>query len=118
MHKILLVEDDVIVALDASLALEDGGYGVLHADNAVQAFDVMEAGGFAALITDVNLGPGEDGFAVARRWRSLHPGKAVIFLSGEDAAACADKGVQPSEWFAKPFAADRMLTLLDGLLRP
>lgn len=112
MHQILLVEDDILAATCTSLALEDGGYGVFHACNAQEAYDAIEANGFAALVTDINLGAGEDGFGVARMWRRRHPAGPVVFVSGEDAVRYANEAVQPSELISKPFEPALVLAFL------
>ncbi len=112
MHNILLVEDDILAATCTSLALEDGGYGVFHAANAEEAYEALKVDGFAALVTDINLGAGEDGFGVARHWRTLHPTGPVVFVSGEDAVRYAREAVQPSELITKPFEPALVLAFL------
>ena len=112
MRHILFVEDDPLIALDTSTALEDGGYEVFHAENAEQAIEAIEADGFSALVTDINLGDGEDGFGVARRWRERHPDGPVVFVSGADAHRHAAEGVKPSELITKPFAPEEVLAFL------
>lgn len=112
MRELLLVEDDQIVALDTTGALRDAGYGVEHASDAAAAVEALTNRWFDALITDVNLGPGADGFSVAQRWRSLHPDKPVIFLTGEGPAACKMAGVSQSEWMGKPFDCQRLVAAL------
>jgi len=112
MHQILLVEDDFLVALCTSTALVEGGYGVVHAENAAQARQALETDGFAALVTDINLGDGESGFDIARHWRTLQPHRPVVFVSGADAFRHAAEGVQPSDLITKPFEPEQVLAAL------
>jgi len=116
MQQILLVEDDALTALVTSLALEDGGYGVHHAQNAAEAIDALKVDGFAALVTDIDLGQGEDGFGVARHWRALHPHGLVVFVSGQDAHRYAQEAVHPSDLITKPFEPDQVVALLNKRL--
>jgi len=118
MRQLLLVEDDFIVAMDTSGALREAGYGVVHAQDAASAMDAVSSTRFAALITDVNLGAGVNGFAIAHQWRALHPGKPVIFLTGEGPVACSAAGVAQSEWMGKPFDCVRLLKMLAQVLDP
>ena len=113
MNQILLVEDDILIAVSTSLTLEDGGYRVFHAENAQQAVDALKVGRFAALVTDINLGPGEDGFSVARSWRAINPDKPVVFVSGDDAFRYAGEALQPSELITKPFDPQQILAFLN-----
>ena len=115
-RHILLVEDDPLIALGTSLALEDGGYDVFHAENAQQACEAIERDGFSALVTDINLGPGADGFHVARLWREMHPDGPVVFVSGADAGRYEAEGIRPSELITKPFEPDQVLAFLGRCL--
>jgi DNA-binding response OmpR family regulator len=116
MRQILLVEDDPLIALGTTLALEDRGYGVFHAETAEEAVNALEADGFSALVTDINLGPGADGFFVARRWREMHPDAPVVFVSGADAGRYEAEGVRPSELITKPFEPEQVLDFLTRCL--
>lgn len=115
-QQILLVEDDFLIAMVTSIALEEGGYGVFHAETAQQAFDAIDDNGFVALVTDINLGPGEDGFGVARHWRLAYPDGPVVFMSGADAFRYAAEAVQPSELITKPFEPAQVLAFLERRL--
>jgi DNA-binding response OmpR family regulator len=118
MGRILLVEDEVLIAEMIEEALEDRGFQVRSAHTDRGAYDILEgeARAFNVLIADVNLGPGTSGFDVARRARELHPDLKVIYITGH-AAHLEKMGVRDSVMFPKPFypddLADRVADLLE-----
>jgi CheY-like chemotaxis protein len=81
--SVLVVEDDPNVRLVLDELLHDQGLDVWLAPDDLTAYQVLsqEAGRFAVLLTDINLGAGSDGFDVARRARCLNADIKVIFIS-------------------------------------
>jgi DNA-binding response OmpR family regulator len=68
---------------------------------------------YAALVVDINLGPGTTGFDVARFGRQLSPSLPVIYVSGETSpSSFAAFGVPDSRFLAKPFTARELLEVL------
>ncbi len=117
MHssRILFVEDDVLCAIETCEALREHGYGVVEVHRAKDAFRVIaDHGRLTGLVTDVDLGPGADGFEIARRARAAHPGLPVVFISGSAAARHSAEGVIGSQFIAKPFHPRQVLEALDG----
>jgi CheY-like chemotaxis protein len=102
--KILYVEDDYVISLANCMALRDFGYDVTEAFSATEAVAILLCrDDLFALVTDINLGPGEDGFQVARRGRVAHPDLAVVFVSALSGGRYASEGVPSSEFISKPF---------------
>lgn len=81
-RRILLVEDEALIALPENQQLEKIGYSVIHASNAVAA--VEEAGRaeppFDAILMDIDLGRGPDGTQAAAEIL-LSREVPIIFLS-------------------------------------
>lgn len=78
-NKILLVEDEAIIALDIRFKLEDLGYAVFVADNAADAIDICEKENPDLIIADINIKGDMNGIEMAE---FLSPkGFKVIFLS-------------------------------------
>ena len=71
---------------------------------------------FRAVITDIRLGAGPDGWAVARRARELVPNMPVVYMSGDSAPEWSSKGVPNSLMVAKPFAPAQIITAVSTLL--
>ena len=62
MAIILVVEDDILLSLDTSEALEDGGFDVIAAANADEAIKVLETrNDIRTIFTDINMPGSMDG---------------------------------------------------------
>jgi CheY-like chemotaxis protein len=83
---ILFVDDNAVCGLETGSILRD-----LAADQLL-----------LALVTDVDLGPGPDGFDIARAARLSYPGLPVVYISGTASARHVAEGVPGSEFVAKP----------------
>lgn len=105
MHRlrILFVDDNFLFNVDSREFLQDLGIKVEPAYCASAAFEAIDRGRqLSALVTDVDLGPGPDGFEVARYARAAYPGLPVVYISGTRAASHAQEGVSGSEFIGKP----------------
>jgi CheY-like chemotaxis protein len=99
-----LVEDDYVINADISGVLEDLGVFVTSVHTSEAAIGVIDSGGYLkALLTDIDLGKGADGFEVARHARQRYPDLPVVFVSGTMASRHAAEGVTGSVLIAKPF---------------
>lgn len=79
---VLVVEDEVLVRLDLTEALEAAGYLVRHARSAEEALDMLETDqtiGVAFL--DIVL-PGMDGITLARTMDVKWPNVIIVYSSG------------------------------------
>ena len=64
-HRLLLVEDDTIVAAVIRGLLEREGHSLVHVANGLAALAELAQGSFDAVLLDLDL-PGVDGFQIAR----------------------------------------------------
>jgi len=115
---LLLVEDDDAVRLTLEEALHEGGFEVELANNGGEALAILEThkDKLRGLITDINLGPGPDGWEVARRGRELIPTLPVVYMSGAAGQEWTSRGVPHSTLVAKPFAPAQLITAISALL--
>jgi DNA-binding response OmpR family regulator len=115
---LLLVEDEHLIALALSDELVAAGYVVVSVHDGAAALDALRAdpARFRAVITDVRLGDGPDGWAVAHEARELSPSIAVVYMSGDSAAGWAAKGVPDSVMLAKPFASAQLVAAISALI--
>jgi DNA-binding response OmpR family regulator len=115
--KLLIVEDEFLIRLTLSEALQDDGFQVLEAGSGDEAAELLRAdGAVALLITDVQLPGSLDGRQLAEQARAARPELPVIFMTGRPDSVA---GVAPSArnvFISKPYlpseicAAARRLT--------
>ncbi len=117
-RHLLVVEDNELLSSMLSRILQGAGYRVTVCEAAEPALQMVEGGEEIALvITDIQLGAGMDGWALAERLASCAPGLPVLTMSG---FAPADPDAEPGAWRApmlrKPFRPREILALIDELL--
>jgi CheY-like chemotaxis protein len=116
--RVLFVEDDLILNMDICATLEDAGLSVTCAYSYASAIEAISRRDYlSALITDIDLGAGPDGFNVAHYARKLYPRLPVVFVSGTMGAHHPAKGVEGSVFLAKPFHPTQIIRALDQALR-
>lgn len=108
---VLLVEDEFLIRGLLHEALEEAGFRVVAAEHGGEAIKALDGEDrkVAALITDVRLGEGPDGWAVARYARKLKPNVPVIYFSGHSAADWPSEGVPNSLYLQKPLTAAQIV---------
>ena len=118
MPLILYVDDDVVLQLDAQAMLEAAGHEVIVASSGREACALMCAQGerLDALLTDINLGSGIDGWKVAEAGRDIRLSLPVLYLSGSDRGAFAAHGVADSAWISKPLEWGRVVEQVEAML--
>jgi two-component system OmpR family response regulator len=115
---ILYVEDEAIVALNITMALEEEGYVVEHVLSGNAALKAVEdrIADFTALLTDVRL-PEVDGWSIARRARELNPEIPVTYISGDSAIDWRAQGVPGSIMIQKPCSTDDVIATVASMLK-
>lgn len=117
VNSILLVEDEVVLCLALEAELVDAGYQVRIETTGDRGWAALEQGHhFHALVTNIRLSEGPDGWALARRARELYPTIAVIYVSGGSAADHPAEGVPESKMLSKPFKVELLLRAIAGAL--
>lgn len=112
--RVLLVEDDVLLAFPVEDCLLDAGHEVEVVHSGKDALDALhrDGGQIDALVTDIRLGPGPDGWEVARRARQLSTGIRVVYMTADSAASWQGNGVPGSTIFRKPYSLDDLVKWL------
>ncbi len=114
---ILIVDDECLIAEMVCDALSDSGFEVVVAHDAAEAIDrIAEKPEIAALVTDINMGAGADGWHVARCARDASPTLPVVYTTGGAAHEWTAKGVDGSVLLVKPFDVDRVVAAVTHLL--
>jgi len=90
--RILLVEDEVLIAAGELANLREYGYDVFHAVHGEQAIELVNKGNppVDLVLMDVNLGKGIDGPETARRILEVHD-VPIIFLSSHTSRDVVEK---------------------------
>ena len=110
--RVLLVDDDFLTTLAFRKVLEDSGFRVEPVYCGATALAAIRRSPPWALVTDVDLGRGPDGFDVARFARASRPGLPVVFISGHEGGRHASEGVADSDFIAKPCRGEQIAEAL------
>ncbi len=112
--RVLLIEDDNLVRTLVADILLDEDIEVDAVSNAEDALVLLGSGQVCdVLVTDINLGAGLDGLALADSVRSRYPEIAVVFVSGAPPAAGE---ISPRDRFLeKPFMPEQLVTIIEQL---
>jgi DNA-binding response OmpR family regulator len=115
---VLLVEDDTVLQEVLDTALVEAGFSIILASSGSQAMTELESdvARFQAVITDIKLGKGPDGWEVGRRARELAGDIPVVYMSGNSEQEWSSKGVPNSVMITKPFAAAQLVTAVATLI--
>ncbi len=104
-RTILFVEDEPLLGALMSDALADRGFTVHVAPNADDALDhLMSGADIDVMITDIDLGEGMDGAALAERARELRPSLPVIYASGRCRSIAQIAAVPDAVFMPKPYS--------------
>jgi CheY-like chemotaxis protein len=115
---VLVAEDEPTIKMVMEVALTDGGFSVLTAGSGADAMELLESRPeeLRALVTDIRLGMGPDGWDLAHRARELNGQIAVVYVTGDSVDDWPANGVPKSVVIQKPFAEAQLLTALSTLL--
>lgn len=80
-RSVLIVEDDALLRELIAVALERHGFAVETAASAADAKRAFSRGDHDAVVLDVSLGPGPNGFDLADALRAQAPHLAIVFLT-------------------------------------
>lgn len=116
-YHLLYVEDEHMVAIVVTMALEDAGFEVRHEDNGRSAVEALQdrPDDYDALVTDVRL-PELNGWSMAKQARAIRPGIPVVYVTGDSARDWEREGVPNSVMLQKPFANSDLIAALRALV--
>lgn len=116
--RILYAEDETLIAAMVEEFLSDAGFETIVAHDGEQAARMLarHRDDLAALVLDVQLGRGPNGWDLARQARASNPGLPVIYTTGDSAYQWTTEGVPHSLAIEKPFVESQLLAALSGLI--
>ncbi|WP_198970453.1 response regulator [Xylophilus sp. ASV27] len=116
--RLLLVEDDVMVASGIKLGLSGAGYAVDWVGSAERAEEVLRGERFDVAIIDIGL-PSTDGLELTRHLRQQGLALPILILTARDALQDRVQGLDlgADDYIVKPFELPDLLARLRALLR-
>ncbi len=116
--KILLVEDDRILAQSLKSYLETAGFQVTLATSYSEAVDQIERKGYDMYVLDVNLGDG-DGINLVRDLRDMKDDTPTIFISALTDVENITRGfsVGAEDYIKKPFDPEELVVRIRARLK-
>jgi two-component system OmpR family response regulator len=116
--RVLLVEDDVLIASFVSQGLEQQGIVIDHVGSAEQALPFINATHYDGAIIDLML-PGSDGLSLIERLRGQGHQLPVLILSAKSSVDDKVRGFRQGgdDYLTKPFALAELTARLHALLR-
>jgi DNA-binding response OmpR family regulator len=118
MTRILLAEDEPLVADMVRLNLEHAGFRVDAVPSGTAAVASLGQGAYDLVILDVMM-PGMDGFDVARQMRRSGVATPVLMLTarGDTSSKVAGLDAGADDYLTKPFAMPELLARVRALIR-
>ena len=116
--KILIVEDEHLLAESIGALLENQGFEVEMAFDGETGMQYAELGVYDLLILDVMM-PGLDGYEVARRVRARRLGVPILMLTAKSGLEDRIEGLNAGAdyYLTKPFDSRELLACINALLR-
>jgi len=116
--RILIVEDEVVVAKQIASALTEDGHDPVVVHDGEAALNAVRNASFDLIVLDIRL-PGIDGFQVLQRLRAQHLASRVVLLTARGAVDDRVTGLQlgADDYLPKPFAMRELVARVRALGR-
>lgn len=117
-NKILIVDDEVDIALILKLHLEDAGYKTVRAKDGVEALEQVKGESFDLVLLDIKM-PRMNGIEVLERIISDHRDTAVVMMTAHGSEDVAVEAMKKGaiDYIAKPFSTDDMLKRVERAIQ-
>jgi DNA-binding NtrC family response regulator len=116
-RRILIVDDAGPVVVLCVNVLQALGYAVKGANSGEVAVDILRKERFDMMVLDYKM-PGLTGFEVFAQARALHPGLAVVLVTGHGTPEVVDEANRLgfASILLKPFTSDELRSTVDKVL--
>ena len=114
--KILLVENEKMLAEILSDTLSDRNFDVRLAYDGIHALEVIKQEPFDVIVSDVMM-PNLDGYSLAKKLRNEGYNTPILFLTALSATEDVVKGFETggNDFLKKPFAIDELIVRVKAL---
>lgn len=118
MVKVLLVEDELLLARIIKDSLESRGYEMVHAADGRQGLELFATQQPDILVLDVMM-PQMDGFTLAAEIRRYNTAVPIIFLTARSQVEDVVKGFElgGNDYLRKPFSMEELIVRIKALLQ-
>ena len=115
--KILIVDDAGPVVVLCVNVLQALGYAVKGANRGEAAVELMRKEPFDLMVLDYKM-PGMTGFEVFQQARTLHPGLAIVLVTGHGTPEIINEATRMgfSAILLKPFTSDELRGTVEKVL--
>jgi len=116
--RVLIVEDEAVLARQLAGALDQAGYAVDCAADGERADFMVQTEQYDAVVLDLGL-PKIDGLTLLKRWREQGVATPVLVLTARGSWHEKVQGIDggADDYVAKPFQMEELLARLRALIR-
>ena len=118
MHKILLIEDDFMIAESTQTLLKLHQFEVIWVNNGLDGLKQLQQSSCELVLLDLGL-PMMDGMQVLKKIRQSYPHLPVLIISARDELQHRVDGLNQGadDYLIKPYEFDELLARIQALLR-
>lgn len=122
--RILIVEDEALVALDMAMILNAAGYQIIGTkptgDSALAALKTAEAENLLPdlILMDIALRGTLDGIETTKQIKTAYAGIPIVFVTGQadPATRARAETTSPAGYLLKPFTPEQLVGYVNGVL--
>lgn len=122
--RILIVEDEALVALDMAMILNAAGYQIIGTkptgDSALAALKTAEAEGLLPdlVLMDIALRGTLDGIETSKQIKSAYADIPIVFVTGQadPATRARAETTEPAGYLLKPFTPEQLVGFINSVL--
>lgn len=118
MHKILMIEDDFMIAESTKTLLDYHQFEVDWVNNGLEGLKYLKLHRYDAVLLDLGL-PMMDGMQVLKHIRAQHALVPVLIISARDQLENRIQGLNQGadDYLVKPYAFEELLARIHALIR-